>query len=90
MSSSLPDLDALSPDGLKRLVAQLLARLAALEEENRQLRDESIDNVGTVHFATARTNKGIHHAMERFEHPDRAGVQLASVALALEMLRDAL
>src|SRR3954451_961133 len=41
MSSSLPDLDALSPDGLKRLVAQLLARLAALEEENRQLRDEN-------------------------------------------------
>ena len=41
MSSSLPDLDALSPDGLKRLVAQLLARLAALEEENRQLREEN-------------------------------------------------
>jgi hypothetical protein len=41
MSSSLPDLDALSPDGLKRLVAQLLARMAALEEENRQLRQEN-------------------------------------------------
>src|SRR5215212_7273081 len=41
MSSSPPDLDALSPDGLKRLVAQLLARMAALEEENRQLRDEN-------------------------------------------------
>ena len=41
MSSPLPDLDALSPDGLKRLVAQLLARMAALEEENRQLRDEN-------------------------------------------------
>jgi hypothetical protein len=40
MSSPPPDLDALSPDGLKRLVAQLLARLAALEEENRQLREE--------------------------------------------------
>ena len=46
--------------------------------------------VGTVHFATARSNHGIHHQMERFEHPDRAGVQLASVALALQMLRDAL
>jgi nicotinamide-nucleotide amidase len=46
--------------------------------------------VGTVHFATARTNHGIRHAMERFEHPDRAGVQLASVAFALQMLRDAL
>src|SRR5688500_3290798 len=41
MSSSLPDLDALSPDGLKRLVAQLLGRVVALEEENRQLRDEN-------------------------------------------------
>jgi hypothetical protein len=41
MSSPLPDLDALSPDGLKRLVTQLLARMAALEEENRQLRDEN-------------------------------------------------
>jgi hypothetical protein len=41
MSSSLPALDALSPDGLKRLVAQLLARMAALEEENRQLREEN-------------------------------------------------
>jgi hypothetical protein len=37
----LPDLDSLSHDGLKRLVAQLLARMAALEEENRQLRDEN-------------------------------------------------
>ena len=41
MSSSLPDLDALSPDGLKRLVAQLLGRVVAREEENRQLRDEN-------------------------------------------------
>src|SRR3982751_5456645 len=37
----LPDLDSLSHDGLKRLVAQLLARMAALEEENRQLREEN-------------------------------------------------
>jgi hypothetical protein len=41
MSPPRPDLDALSHDGLKRLVAQLLARMAALEEENRQLRDEN-------------------------------------------------
>ena len=41
MSSPPPDLDALSHDGLKRLVTQLLARMAALEEENRQLRDEN-------------------------------------------------
>ncbi len=46
--------------------------------------------VGTVHFAIARANQGIHHTMERFEHPDRSGVQLASVAVALQMLRDAL
>ena len=41
MSPPRPDLDALSHDGLKRLVAQLLARMAALEEVNRQLRDEN-------------------------------------------------
>src|SRR4051794_4890071 len=40
-SPPLPDLDALSADGLKRLIARLLARVAALEEENRQLRDEN-------------------------------------------------
>src|SRR3954453_1989890 len=39
-SPPLPDLDALSADGLKRLVVQLLARVAALEEENRRLREE--------------------------------------------------
>src|SRR3954463_884155 len=37
-SPPLPDLDALSADGLKRLVVQLLARVAALEGENRRLR----------------------------------------------------
>ncbi len=41
MSSPLPDLNTLAHDGMKRLVAQLLARMAALEEENRQLRDEN-------------------------------------------------
>src|SRR5512147_674536 len=41
MSSPLPDLDILSHDGLKRLVARLLARMATLAEENRQLRDEN-------------------------------------------------
>lgn len=46
--------------------------------------------VGTVHFATARANHGIHHQMERFEMAERAEVQLASVAMALQMLRDAL
>jgi len=40
-SPPLPDLDALSADGLKRLVVQLLARVAALEEENRRLREEN-------------------------------------------------
>src|SRR3954454_22127634 len=40
-SPPLPDLDALSADGLKRLVARLLARVVALEEENRQLCDEN-------------------------------------------------
>ena len=46
--------------------------------------------VGTVHFATARANQTIRHQVECFEHPDREGVQLASVAAALQMLRDAL
>jgi hypothetical protein len=35
------DLDTRSLDELKRLVARLLARVAALEEENRQLREEN-------------------------------------------------
>src|SRR3954447_21688051 len=38
-SPPLPDPDALSADELKRLVARLLARVAALEEENRRLRE---------------------------------------------------
>ena len=40
-SPPLPDPDALSADELKRLVARLLARVAALEEENRRLREEN-------------------------------------------------
>src|SRR3954451_23884521 len=40
-SPPLPDPDALSTDELKRLVARLLARVAALEEENRRLREEN-------------------------------------------------
>src|SRR5438270_893897 len=39
-SPPLPDLDALSADVLKRLVARLLAPVVALEEENRPLRVE--------------------------------------------------
>src|SRR5215211_6650565 len=41
MATSPPDLDTRSLDELKRLVARLLARVAALEEENRQLREEN-------------------------------------------------
>src|SRR4029453_820877 len=37
----LPDLDALSPDELKKLVVQLLVRVSTLEEENQQLRAEN-------------------------------------------------
>jgi hypothetical protein len=37
----LPDLDTLSLDELKKLVVQLLVRVSALEEENRQLRAEN-------------------------------------------------
>ena len=41
--SALPpiDLDGLSLNELKKLVVQLLARVSALEEENRQLREEN-------------------------------------------------
>ena len=44
--------------------------------------------VGTVHIATARSNQGILHRQEFFELEDRAGVQLASVQAALQVLRD--
>jgi cell shape-determining protein MreC len=41
MSSAPPlDLDALSLDDLKKLVVQLLRRVAVLEEENQRLREE--------------------------------------------------
>jgi nicotinamide-nucleotide amidase len=46
--------------------------------------------VGTVHFATARTNASIRHRMEHFEDMDRDGVRLASLQVALEMLRERL
>jgi Transposase IS66 family len=41
MATSPSDLDTRSLDALRRLVAQWLARVAALEEENRQLREEN-------------------------------------------------
>ena len=41
MSSAPPlDLDALSLADLKKLVVQLLTRVAVLEEENQRLREE--------------------------------------------------
>src|SRR3954467_13851160 len=40
-SPPLPDLDALSADGLKRLVARLLARMAAPGEGDRRRREET-------------------------------------------------
>lgn len=46
--------------------------------------------VGTVHLATARANAGIRHRHERFDGPGRLDVQLAAVATALQMLRDAI
>ncbi len=46
--------------------------------------------VGTVHFATARSNYGIRHLVERFDGPDRIDVQIASVIMALTMLREAI
>jgi nicotinamide-nucleotide amidase len=46
--------------------------------------------VGTVHFATARANGPVLHRMEHFEDMDRDGVRMASLATALEMLRERL
>ncbi|MBQ1540631.1 MAG: CinA family protein [Caulobacteraceae bacterium] len=44
--------------------------------------------VGLVHFATARANGPIVHRVERMGDIGREAVRLASVAIALEMLRD--
>lgn len=46
--------------------------------------------VGTVHFATARANAPIRHSHERFDFDTREAVQLAAVAHALSMLREAI
>ena len=44
--------------------------------------------VGTVHFATARANGAIEHRMENFDDMTRDEVRMASVRVALEMLRE--
>lgn len=46
--------------------------------------------VGTVHFATARSNGAILHRVEHFKDMDRNQVRLASLQTALEMLRERL
>ncbi len=46
--------------------------------------------VGTVHFATARTNHAVQHRMEVFDLDTRWDIQMASVQVALELLRDRL
>ena len=46
--------------------------------------------VGTVHFATARTNHSVQHRMEVFDLDTRWDIQMASVQVALEFLRDRL
>ena len=46
--------------------------------------------VGLVHFATAAANGPIRHREERFDLTDRTDIRLASVRVALEMLRDRL
>ena len=46
--------------------------------------------VGTVHFATARTNHSVQHRMEMFDLDSRWEIQMASVQVALEFLRDRL
>jgi nicotinamide-nucleotide amidase len=46
--------------------------------------------VGTVHFATARANQSVHHRMEMFDLDTRWEIQMASVQVALEMMRERL
>jgi nicotinamide-nucleotide amidase len=46
--------------------------------------------VGTVHFATARANGPILHRRELFVDMDRDQVRMASLQVALEMLRERL
>ena len=46
--------------------------------------------VGTVHFATARSNGPILHRQELFADMDRDQVRMASLQVALEMLRERL
>ncbi|HZK99124.1 MAG TPA: CinA family protein [Caulobacteraceae bacterium] len=46
--------------------------------------------VGTVHFATARTNDSVRHCMEIFDLDSRWEIQMAAVRTALEMLRERL
>ena len=46
--------------------------------------------VGTVHFATARSNASVQHRVELFEFETRWEVQLAAVQVALEMLQERL
>ena len=46
--------------------------------------------VGTVHFATARSNASVQHRMELFEFETRWEVQMAAVQVALEMLQERL
>ncbi len=44
--------------------------------------------VGTVHFATARSNGAIQHRLEMFGDIGRGAVRLASLRVALEMMRE--
>ena len=46
--------------------------------------------VGTVHFATSRSNQSVHHRHEVFDLDSREEIQLAAVLVALEMIRDRL
>lgn len=46
--------------------------------------------VGTVHFATARSNQSVQHRQEIFDLDSRWDIQMASVQVALELLRERL
>ncbi len=89
----IADLGAVS-EGVARMMAE-----SALENSNAHIAvaitgiagpdgGTPMKPVGTVHFATARSNGPIEHRLENFDDMTRDEVRMAAVRVALEMLRE--
>jgi len=89
----IADLGAVS-EGVARMMAE-----GALEASNAHIAvavtgiagpggGTPMKPVGTVHFATARSNGDLVHRHELFEEADRGDIRLAATRVALEMLRE--